>query len=94
MNAGDLALTPAMNVPIDTYLNPLSMKPAALNYHEPDAAFRAEPMHTIGNFQINIDTIQDAREQVRQGMLIDLINQNDKDNTYQAMQEQLLQLRA
>lgn len=93
LNAGDLALTPAMNVPIDTYLNPLSMKPAALNYHEADAAFRAEPMHTIGNFQINIDTIQDAREQVRQGMLIDLINQNDKDNTYQAMQEQLLQLK-
>lgn len=93
LNAGDLALTPAMNVPIDTYLNPLSMKPAALNYHEADAAYRAEPMHTIGNFQINIETIQDAREQVRQGLMIDLINQTDKDNTYQAMQEQLLQLR-
>ena len=93
LNAGDLALTPAMNVPIDTYLNPLSMKPAALNYHEADAGHRAEPMHTIGNFQINIETIQDAREQVRQGLMIDLINQTDKDNTYQAMQEQLLQLK-
>lgn len=93
LNAGDLALTPAMNVPIDTYLNPLSMKPSALNYHEADAGHKAEPMHTIGNFQINIETIQDAREQVRQGLMIDLINQTDKDNTYQAMQEQLLQLR-
>ena len=93
LNAGDLALHPAMNVPIDTYINPLSMKPAALNYHEPDAQFRAEPMHTIGNFEINIETIRDAREQVRQGMMIDLIEQNDKDNTYQAMQEQLLQLK-
>lgn len=93
LSAGDLALTPAMNVPVDTYLNPLSMKPAALNYHEPDTQFRAEPMHTIGNFQINTETIKDAREQVRQGLMIDLIEQNDKDNTYQAMQEQLLQLK-
>lgn len=93
LNAGDLALTPAMNVPLDTYVNPLSMKPAALNYHEPDAGHVAEPMHTIGNFQINIETIKDAREQVRQGMMIDLIEQTDKDNTYQAMQEQLLQLK-
>lgn len=93
LSAGDLALTPAMNVPVDTYLNPLSMKPAALNYHEQDAQFRAEPMHTIGNFQINTETIKDAREQVRQGLMIDLIEQNDKDNTYQAMQEQLLQLK-
>ena len=93
LNAGDLALTPAMNIPLDTYVNPLSMKPAALNYHEADAQRVAEPMHTIGNFQINIETIRDAREQVRQGMLIDLIEQNDKDNTYQAMQEQLLQLK-
>lgn len=93
LNAGDLALHPAMNVPLDTYINPLSMKPASLNYHEPDAQFRAEPMHTIGNFEINIETIRDAREQVRQGMMIDLIEQNDKDNTYQAMQEQLLQLK-
>lgn len=93
LSAGDLALNPAMNVPTDTYVNPLSMKPAALNYHEPDAQRVAEPMHTIGNFQINIETIRDAREQVRQGMLIDLIEQNDKDNTYQAMQEQLLQLK-
>lgn len=93
LSAGDLALAPAMNVPMDTYVNPLSLKPAALNYHEPDAAYRAEPMHTIGNFQINTETIKDAREQVRQGLLIDLIEQNNKDNTYQAMQEQLLQLK-
>lgn len=92
LNAGDLALTPAMNVPIDTYINPLSMKPAALNYHEADASRTAEPMHTIGNFEINIETIKDARDQVRQGLMIDLIDQTDKDNTYQAMQEQLLQL--
>ena len=71
----------------------LSLKPAALNYHEPDAQYRAEPMHTVGNFQINTETIKDAREQVRQGMLIDLIEQDNKDNTYQAMQEQLLQLK-
>jgi hypothetical protein len=50
-------------------------------------------MHTIGNFQINTETIQDARDQVRQGLLIDLIEQSNKDNTYQAMQEQLLQLK-
>ena len=93
LSAGDLALNPAMNVPVDTYINPLSMKPAALNYHEVDAGRVAEPMHTIGNFQINIETIKDAREQVRQGMMIDLIEQTDKDNTYQAMQEQLLQLK-
>lgn len=93
LSAGDLALNPAMNVPIDTYINPLSMKPAALNYHEADAPTRAEPMHTIGNFEINIETIRDAREQVKQGMMIDLIEQDDKDNTYQAMQEQLLQLK-
>lgn len=93
LSAGDLALNPSMNVPIDTYINPLSMKPAALNYHEMDAQRVAEPMHTIGNFQITIETIQDAREQVRQGMMIDLIEQTDKDNTYQAMQEQLLQLK-
>lgn len=93
LSAGDLALNPAMNVPLDTYVNPLSLKPAALNYHEADSGRVAEPMHTIGNFQINIETIQDAREQVRQGMMIDLIEQNDKDNTYQAMQEQLLQLK-
>lgn len=93
LSAGDLALMPSMNVPLDTYSNPLSLKPAALNYHEPDAAYRAEPMHTVGNFQINTETIQDAREQVRQGLLIDLIEQNNKDNTYQAMQEQLLQLK-
>lgn len=93
LNAGDLALTPAMNVPLDTYVNPLSMKPAALNYHEADAQRVAEPMHTIGNFEINIETIKDARDQVRQGMMIDLIDQTDKDNTYQAMQEQLLQLK-
>lgn len=93
LSAGDLALNPAMNVPTDVYVNPLSMKPAALNYHDPDATRVAEPMHTIGNYQINIETIRDAREQVRQGMLIDLIEQNDKDNTYQAMQEQLLQLK-
>lgn len=93
LSAGDLALMPSMNVPLDTYINPLSLKPAALNYHEPDAQYRAEPMHTVGNFQINTETIKDAREQVRQGMLIDLIEQDDKDNTYQAMQEQLLQLK-
>lgn len=93
LSAGDLALSPAMNVPLDTYVNPLSLKPAALNYHEADAGYRAEPMHTVGNFQINTETIQDAREQVRQGLLIDLIEQNNKDNTYQAMQEQLLQLK-
>ena len=93
LTAGDLALSPSMNVPLDTYVNPLSMKPAALNYHEPDAAYRAEPMHTIGNFQINTETIKDARDQVRQGLLIDLIEQENKDNTYQAMQEQLLQLK-
>ena len=93
LTAGDLALTPSMNVPLDTYVNPLSMKPASLNYFEPDSQFRAEPMHTIGNFQINTETIQDAREQVRQGLLIDLIEQGNKDNTYQAMQEQLLQLK-
>lgn len=93
LSAGDLALQPSMNVPLDTYVNPLSMKPAALNYHEPDAQFRAEPMHTIGNFQINTETIKDARDQVRQGLLIDLIEQNNKDNTFQAMQEQLLQLK-
>lgn len=93
LNAGDLALTPAMNIPIDTYVNPISMKPAALNYHEMDATRLAEPMHTIGNFEINIETIRDARDQVRQGLMIDLIDQNDKDNTYQAMQEQLLQLK-
>ena len=93
LSAGDLALMPSMNVPLDTYVNPLSLKPAALNYHEPDAAYRAEPMHTVGNFQINTETIQDAREQVRQGLMIDLIEQNNKDNTYQAMQEQLLQLK-
>lgn len=93
LSAGDLALTPAMNVPLDTYVNPLSMKPAALNYHEADAQRTAEPMHTIGNFEINIETIKDARDQVRQGMMIDLIDQTDKDNTYQAMQEQLLQLK-
>lgn len=93
LSAGDLALQPSMNVPLDTYVNPLSMKPAALNYHEADAAYRAEPMHTIGNFQINTETIKDARDQVRQGLLIDLIEQNNKDNTYQAMQEQLLQLK-
>lgn len=93
LSAGDLALTPSMNVPLDTYVNPLSLKPAALNYHEADAQFRAEPMHTVGNFQINTETIKDARDQVRQGLLIDLIEQNNKDNTYQAMQEQLLQLK-
>ena len=93
LNAGDLALTPAMNVPLDTYVNPLSLKPAALNYHEPDSPYRAEPMHTVGNFQINTETINDARTQVRQGMLIDLIEQTNKDNAYQAMQEQLLQLK-
>ena len=65
LTAGDLALSPSMNVPLDVYVNPLSMKPAALNYHEPDAAYRAEPMHTIGNFQINTETIKDARDQVR-----------------------------
>ena len=78
LSAGDLALTPSMNVPVDTYINPLSLKPAALNYHEADAQFRAEPMHTVGNFQINTETIKDAREQVRQGMMIDLIEQKDK----------------
>lgn len=93
LSAGDLALMPSMNVPLDTYVNPLSLKPAAQNYHEADAQNRAEPMHTIGNFQINTETIKDARDQVRQGMLIDLIEQTDKDNTYQAMQEQLLQLK-
>ena len=93
LSAGDLALQPSMNVPLDTYVNPLSLKPAALNFHEPDAAYRAEPMHTIGNFQINTETVKDAREQVRQGLLIDLIEQSNKDNTYQAMQEQLLQLK-
>ena len=93
LTAGDLALMPSMNVPLDTYVNPLSMKPASLNYHEPDAQYRAEPMHTIGNFQINTETIKDARDQVRQGLLIDLIEQTNKDNTYQAMQEQLLQLK-
>lgn len=91
--AGDLALMPPMNVPMDSYLNPLSLKPAALNYHEPDAQFRAEPMHTIGNYQINTETINDARNQVKQGLLIDLVEQTNKDNTYQAMQEQLLQLK-
>lgn len=91
--AGDLALMPPMNVPMDTYLNPLSLKPAALNYHETDAQFRAEPMHTIGNYQINTETINDARNQVKQGLLIDLVEQTNKDNTYQAMQEQLLQLK-
>ena len=79
LNAGDLALTPAMNVPLDTYVNPLSLKPAALNYHEPDSPYRAEPMHTVGNFQINTETINDARTQVRQGMLIDLIEQTNKE---------------
>ena len=93
LSAGDLALMPSMNVPIDTYVNPLSMKPAALNYYEADSGRVAEPMHTIGNFQINIETIKDARDQVKQGMLIDLIEQTNKDNTYQAMQEQLLQLK-
>lgn len=93
LSAGDLALQPAMNVPLDTYANPLSLNPAALNYFEADAAYRAEPMHTIGNFQINTETIKDARDQVRQGLMIDLIEQNNKDNTYQAMQEQLLQLK-
>lgn len=93
LSAGDLALMPSMNVPMDTYLNPLSLKPAALNYHEADATRVAEPMHTVGNFQINTETIKDARDQVRQGLLIDLIEQNNKDNTYQAMQEQLLQLK-
>ncbi len=93
LNAGDLALTPAMNIPLDTYVNPICMKPAALNYYEADAMHVAEPMHTIGNFEINIETIRDARDQVRQGMMIDLIEQTDKDNTYQAMQEQLLQLK-
>lgn len=91
--AGDMALNPPMNVPLDTYINPLSLKPAALNYHETDAQFRAEPMHTIGNYQINTETINDARNQVRQGLLIDLVEQDNKDNTYQAMQEQLLQLK-
>ena len=93
LTAGDLALMPSMNVPLDTYVNPLSMKPASINFHEPDAQYRAEPMHTIGNFQINTETIKDARDQVRQGLLIDLIEQTNKDNTYQAMQEQLLQLK-
>lgn len=93
LSAGDLALQPAMNVPLDTYVNPLSLKPAALNYHEPDAAYRAEPLHTIGNYQINTETIKDARDQVKQGLLIDLIEQDNRDNTYQAMQEQLLQLK-
>lgn len=93
LSAGDLALMPSMNVPLDTYVNPLSLKPAALNYYEADVGRVAEPMHTVGNFQINTETIKDAREQVRQGLLIDLIEQDNKDNTYQAMQEQLLQLK-
>jgi len=93
LTAGDLSLTPSMDVPIDTYLNPLSLKPAAQNFRDPDSSNKAEPLHTIGNFQINTETIRDAREQVRQGLLIDLIEQTNKDNTYQAMQEQLLQLK-
>ena len=93
LSAGDLALHPAMNVPLETYSNPLSMKPAALNFHEPDAQRVATPMHTIGSFDINVETIQDAREQIRQGLMIDLIEATDRDNTYQAMQEQLLQLK-
>lgn len=93
LSAGDLALQPAMNVPLDTYANPLSLTPAAINYFEPDSGYKAEPMHTIGNFQINTETIKDARDQVRQGLMIDLIEQTNKDNTYQAMQEQLLQLK-
>lgn len=93
LSAGDLALNPAMNVPLDTYVNPISMKPAALNYFEPDATNRATPMHVVGNFQITEATIKDAREQVKQGLFIDLIEQSNKDNTYQAMQEQLMQLK-
>lgn len=91
--AGDLALQPPMNVPLDTYTSPIVFKPAALNYHEPDAGSLAQPINATGSFQIALEAITDAREQVRQGMMIDLIEQTDKDNTYQAMQEQLLQLK-
>ena len=91
--AGDLALQPPMNVPVDTYTNPIVFKPAALNYYEADAGSVAQPMNSTGSYQIALETITDAREQVRQGMMIDLIEQSDKDNTYQAMQEQLLQLK-
>ena len=93
LTAGDMALTPPLNVPLDTYTNPIALKPAALNYYDPDAGSLASPINATGSFQIALDSITDAREQVRQGMMIDLIEQTDKDNTYQAMQEQLLQLK-
>ena len=94
LEAGDKALNPPMNVPMDTYPNPLSLKPAALNYYDPEAgAALAAPINNLGPAQIAIDNIQDLRQQVKEGLLNDLIQPVGGDTTYHAQQEQLLQLR-
>lgn len=94
LEAGDKALNPPMNVPMDTYPNPVSLKPAALNYYEIEAGNAlASPMNNFGPVQIAQDNIQDLRAQVKEGLLNDLVQPVGGDTTYHAQQEQLLQLR-
>ena len=93
LEAGDKALNPPMNVPMDTYPNPLSFKPAAINYHEVDSQRLMSPVNDFGNIQIADSSIQDSRITVKEGLLTDLVQPTKGDTTYQNQQEQLLQMR-
>ncbi len=93
LEAGDKALNPPMNIPMETYPNSVNLKPAALNYFEADSSHLMTPVHDFGNIQIADSSIQDARQQVKEGLLNDLIQPTKGDTTYQNQQEQLLQMR-
>ena len=71
MMAQQKNMDPPLNVPEDSYLQPIDTTPGARNYHRNNSRNLAQPMEQGGDMHIGVEFVNGLRTQIRSGFYAD-----------------------
>ena len=79
IEAAQLAVAPAMQVPDDGVLLPIKTAPNSVNYFRAGSKDRIEPLNTGSNIQLSENFMESVRKQIKEAFFVDQLNLVESD---------------
>ena len=76
LDAANMSVRPAYDVPLDTYTTPLRLTPAALNYNQDPSGRKATPLSAVGDIRITANEMQELKREIKEIFFNDQLQLN------------------
>jgi len=95
IEAAQLAVAPALQVPDDGVLLPIKTAPNSINYFRAGSRDRIEPLNTGSNIQLSEQFMESVRKQIKEAFFVDQLNlvENDRMTATEVLHRKEEQLR-